>query len=98
MTVTQNILEEANKLTGGKGDRTKAYGRADVEARAMTGMIKALFDVDITPEQWYLIMILMKIRRHTNTSQRDNLTDIAGYARVIEILHAEQGEKGYVNR
>jgi Domain of unknown function (DUF6378) len=80
-----NILQEADKITG--GDRHDSYGhpRADFTRTAI--LWSAFLGITITPEQVPLMMILLKVSREANKHKRDNLTDIAGYARTREMLN-----------
>jgi hypothetical protein len=49
-------------------------------------MWAATFGWDVTGEDVALAMVLFKVARAKAGHTRDNLVDIAGYARVIEML------------
>ena len=91
----ENILKEADKIVG--GDRNASYGhpRQDFERTAkIWGAI--LGKPDITDMQVALCMIGVKISRQCNSQKRDNIVDIAGYARTAEMVmdsHAEESGK-----
>ena len=78
-----NILREAESLTS--GDRNKDYGHPMDDFRRVATMWSALFGTRITPEQVPLAMICMKLSRQAHKPKRDNLVDIAGYARTLEM-------------
>jgi len=49
-------------------------------------MWQAAFGWDVDAEKVALAMILFKLSRAVHGHHRDNLVDIAGYARVIEMV------------
>jgi hypothetical protein len=85
--VTENILQEAERLTG--GDRAKAYGEALPQAERFAQIASAITGCEIKPEHFPLLMIAVKLSREAGAHKRDNLVDIAGYARVAEKLRDE---------
>jgi hypothetical protein len=58
--------------------------------------VSAILGIDVRTDQIPLLMIAVKLSRHTNKPQRDNLTDIAGYARTAEMVAEREG--GYFRR
>ena len=50
-------------------------------------MWSIIFENEVTPNQVALAMIALKITRQMNTNKRDNWVDIAGYARVGNIIN-----------
>ena len=86
-----NILQEADKITGGA--RRESYGDPDksltVLANAwnnylqMRGLIPPGLSLQKTDVA--MLMVILKVYRNASKSQRDNLVDIAGYARVAEM-------------
>jgi hypothetical protein len=79
-----NILQEADKITG--GERHDSYGHPRLDFSRTSQLWSAFLGIEITPEQVPLMMILLKVSREANKHKRDNLTDIAGYARTREML------------
>jgi hypothetical protein len=88
----QNILVEANQITGNGGDRNDSYDHprhnfgkiAEVWTTLLKEKLKdnaAISDRDVAR-----LMIGMKLVRDTHKPQRDNILDIAGYARCAERL------------
>ncbi len=81
----ENILKEADKIVG--GDRNADYGgpRQDFDRTAQ--IWEAVLGIKgITAMQVALCMIGVKMSRQCNKIKRDNLVDIAGYARCAEIV------------
>jgi hypothetical protein len=86
-----NVLEEANTLT--TTDRQDDYGHpADDFARTAT-MWSAITGHNIMTEHVPLMMIALKISRECNKHKRDNLVDIAGYARTLELVYERSGHE-----
>ena len=85
----ETILDIAAHIVD--GPREKAYGHPAQDFARIAGMWSTVLGVQVTPEQVGLCMILVKISRETNLHSRDNLVDIAGYARTIEKL-SEHGK------
>jgi len=76
----ETILEEALRLTS--GPRHEAYGSYETETKKIADAVNALRGTSLTPEDIPLIMIMVKLSRELNCHKRDNLCDIAGYARL----------------
>jgi len=84
----ESILDEAKEITG--NDRMKQYGHPESSftdiARYWNAYLKSVNHKDIEAKDVSMMMILLKIARESNKSKRDNLVDIAGYARTSAIL------------
>jgi hypothetical protein len=94
--VKQTILQEADAITS--GDRQKAYGhpsnnhgctaemqQAYLERREAACQAKGeMFLLDA--RDVCMLNIIQKISRDANMRQRDNLIDIVGYARNMEMI------------
>jgi hypothetical protein len=86
----ESVTAEAERLV--HGARQGAYGHpADDFAR--TGRIwGAILGVDdIPPHLVGLCMAAVKISREVNGHKRDNLTDLAGYAETVHLVHERNG-------
>ena len=83
----ENILQEADRLTS--SDRAKAYGPMRENAEAFAAIASAATGLEVKPEHYPILMIAAKLAREAHVHKRDNLVDIAGYARVAEQVHAE---------
>jgi len=79
-----NILQEADKLTS--QDRHQDYGHPYHDFNRTAGLWSELLGVKVTPRQVGLCMIALKLSRQVNKPKKDNLIDIAGYARTIEMI------------
>lgn len=78
-----SILEEAEKIVGGA--RNEDYGSVkDNFDKISTGWEEIFKDGIFNGRKVALAMIWLKICRDINTPKRDNLVDIAGYARCAE--------------
>ena len=78
------MLEEAAALVD--GSRQDAYGHPRDNYRRLAAMWSAYLGIEITPVQAVDMMIAVKLARQANAPARDNLVDIAGYARVAEMV------------
>ena len=84
----ENILQEAERLVG--GERNTAYGHpADDLARIAqlwTAFLGERLSTPLTARDVAMQMVLLKVAREAHAPKRDNLVDIAGYARCAEML------------
>ncbi len=79
-----NILEEALAVTS--GDRNDSYGHPLPNHLAIAGFWSLILGISVTPRQVALCMIGLKLAREGHKAKRDNLVDIAGYARALELM------------
>ena len=70
-----------------KGDRQTAYGHPHENFPRIAQMWSAILGVPISLEQVPLCMIAVKISRECHTHTEDNLTDIIGYVKTLEMVH-----------
>lgn len=82
--LSENVLQEANRVINGPRDKDYGHPRNDFAKTA--AFWSTLFRVEVSPEQVALAMILLKVSREMNRPKRDNIVDIAGYAGTIEKL------------
>lgn len=80
----ENILEEANRLVG--GDRQRSYGHPAEDFTRTARLWSEILRTKVTKEQVAMCMIAVKLSREVNLHGRDNLVDIAGYARTLEMV------------
>jgi hypothetical protein len=93
--VKRSILNEAYDITS--SDRNTQYGPPEDSFSRIAIMWTAYLNdkkgvktlISVTPTDVAHMMILLKMCREQNSSKRDNLVDIAGYARCAAII------KGY---
>lgn len=79
-----NILHEADRLT--TADRNRDYGPPHEDFRRVAAYWSNLFGIEIRVDLIPLAMVLLKVARQQHCPKRDNLVDIAGYARTAEML------------
>jgi hypothetical protein len=80
-----NVAAEALKIV--YGDRKEAYGNPLIQARRVCLIWEAILGIKVTPKQFELCMLGLKISREINKEQRDNLVDMCGYALVLEQVY-----------
>lgn len=97
-TPPPNILREADRLTGNGGERNDSYDHPYPNfskiAAAWNVLLGDKLEADITPRNVAHMMIAMKLVRDTHKAKRDNLVDIAGYARCAERLEEWEERDG----
>lgn len=81
--VKENVLQEADRLTA--HDRNAAYGHPAEDFKRVAGAFNVLTGHTITPEQVAIFMICVKLSRECHKHKRDNLVDIAGYAKCLHM-------------
>lgn len=84
--MSETILQEADRLTGEGGDRNDGYDHPRRNFDRIAKGWEQLFGVPVSTRQVALAMIWVKCVRENHSAKRDNLVDIAGYARCIERL------------
>lgn len=91
---TQSVLDEAKRITG--GDRRQDYGHPADDfahtARMWNGILagKLRQGAEITAMDVPLCMIAIKLARQSHRHKRDNLVDIAGYARTAAMVAGDE--------
>lgn len=91
------ILDEAARLTS--SDRQRDYGHpydnhtttAMMWSAYMSRKLGIVMVFDATDV--CVLNILQKLSRHANSPKRDNLVDVAGYARNAEMVEEAKQEK-----
>ena len=90
----ESVLDEAKRITGGV--RHDDYGHPcddfDRTARMWTGILadKLRNGAEITAMDVPLCMIAVKLARQAHRHKRDNLVDIAGYARTVAMVAGDE--------
>jgi len=90
-TTPPTILAEADNIAG--EDRSRDYGHPLLNHQRIAGIwnvqLAGILTAPITPRQVALMMIGVKLAREANTPKRDNLVDICGYVKCVEMIDAE---------
>ena len=85
----ETILQEADRLVD--GDRQWAYDHPYDNCVRIGKMWGLILDIDpIPPEKVALMMCGLKIVREMHRHKRDNLVDLAGYAKVADMVEREK--------
>jgi hypothetical protein len=90
---SRTICEIADYLTS--EDRIKDYGHPADNFADIAAMWSVILRANITPTQVGLCNVATKICRHLNKEKRDNLIDMAGYAKTLDIIAQYEKEKDY---
>ena len=80
----ESVLEEAMRLTA--EDRQGAYGPPRDNIGQTAALWSAYTGRHFTAREVAVCMVLVKISRDSYKPKRDNLTDMAGWARVAEMV------------
>lgn len=81
---SESVLQEAERIIN--GERRTDYGPAEESFNEIAGLWSVVIGVTVTPEQVALCMIMLKISRYLEGSQRDSVVDLCGYAGLLEVL------------
>ena len=85
--ISETVLEKAQKLVD--GERSEAYGPPVKSWREIARLWSEILGFKVTASAALRCMIAMRLSRESHTHKRDNLTDIAGYTLIIEMVEAQ---------
>ena len=85
------ILIEADAVAGQSRSRDYGHPLPNHERIAAIWNVQlgSKLKEPITPREVALLMIGLKLAREVNTAKRDNLIDIAGYVKCIDMIDKE---------
>jgi hypothetical protein len=90
----ESVLAEAMRITDGARHADYGHPRDDFARTALmwTGILagKLREDVEVTAADVPLCMIAVKLARQSHRHKRDNLVDIAGYARTAAMVAGDE--------
>lgn len=81
-----SILSEAQQITdtGHEGQ----YPEWKEEAQKVADIMNSLYkDLNITADQFTMLMVILKITREAFKHKRDNLVDMVGYTALLQQLY-----------
>lgn len=84
----ESICAEADRLVS--VGRQSDYGHPLDDFSRSAALWTAILGHPVEAEHIPLCMIAVKISRELNRPKRDNLTDIAGYAKTLALVHEER--------
>jgi hypothetical protein len=77
-----NVLLKANDIIN--GPRRDSYGPVEKSFVDLAKVWSIILKTEVTPRQFGLCMIALKVLREANKHEIDNLVDIAGYTALTE--------------
>lgn len=90
------ILDEAQEITSGarQADYGHPHENFTGQALIVRGLIYRRYGIDlpITPDFIGLLGVAIKLDREAGKPKRDNLVDIAGYAKTIQLVNERMKE------
>ncbi len=81
---SKNILQTADTLTS--TTRQEEYGNPAEVYGTVAGLWSAAFGREFTAKDVVMGLLLMKVGREVHKHKLDNLVDICGYGRLLEML------------
>lgn len=94
----KSILQEADEIAG--QSRSRYYGHPFTNHQRIADIWNVIAEhyikTPLTPRVVALMMIGLKLAREVNAKQRDNLVDIAGYVKCVDMIdeHIEKASNG----
>jgi len=88
--LTKSILALAEDITS--TERMKTYGHPYDNFTDIAAMWSVILKCNVTPQQVGLCNIASKICREIYKPKRDNLVDIAEYAKTVDIINTYKGK------
>lgn len=85
-----DILKEADAIAGQSRSRDYGHPRENHQRIAAIWSVQLgpILKRPLLPRQVALMMIGLKLAREVNTAKRDNLVDIAGYVKCLDMIDA----------
>lgn len=79
-----DVLKIAAELVD--GPRKAKYGHPSKSFKQIAILWSEVLGKEVTAHQVVLCLMMMKISREINVRKHDNIVDLAGYARVYEMI------------
>lgn len=88
---TESVTAEADRLVS--GDRGADYGRPIDDFSKTAVLWGVILGVEVTPEQVALCMAMVKVSRQLNKHKRDNLVDLCGYTKCLDMVIEDRAKR-----
>lgn len=89
--MSESILQEADHIAG--ETRSRDYGHPLINHERIAAFwnvqLAAKLREPIEPREVALMMVGLKLAREVNTPKRDNLVDMAGYIKCVDMIDRE---------
>lgn len=86
----KNILEEANEITS--HNRPADYDKPERNYDHIAAIASTIMKKEISSKEVIVVMMATKLSRENFKHKRDNLTDLAGYARMLSIINGDEND------
>lgn len=86
----ESICREADRIVS--VERQADYGHPAEDFERTGRLWEVILGVKVTAEQVGLCMIALKISRQMHRPKRDNLVDVAGYAKTLDLIRQREIE------
>ena len=86
--MSESVLAEADRIVN--LDRREQYGHPYDNFEDTARIWEVILGCSITPEQVGLCMVGVKLAREAFAPKRDNLVDLAGYAKTVDLVREER--------
>ena len=88
MGMLKTILEDALHITNGA--REESYGSAEDSFGLIARYWSVYLGIELKAHDIAVMMILLKVARQQYRHKKDNLIDIAGYARLLSKMQGDE--------
>lgn len=92
MPKPKSVCLEAEEIAGKA--RARDYGHPLDNHERIARIWSVILNVEVTAEQVALCMIGTKLAREVHRPKRDNLVDLCGYAKCLEMIHEKRRQAG----
>jgi len=82
--IAESVCAEADRIVS--SDRGNDYGRPIDDFSKTAVLWGVILGIEITPEQVAMCMAQVKVSRELNKHKRDNLVDLIGYTKCLDMV------------
>jgi len=87
----ESVCAEADRIVA--SDRGNDYGRPIDDFSKTAVLWGVILGIEITPEQVAMCMAQVKVSRELNKHKRDNLVDLIGYTKCLDMVIADRAKR-----